>query len=125
MSNKTQLSTNNAKLDTLTSLTSSMRDKVATLPDAGGGGNIESCTVTMAGKTPSLIGCMSFINGAMIPACPHPGDASFTVVKNSLFVVVVSSGRYMPSASGNASLLSSAATAYIYNITGDATITIS
>lgn len=38
MSNKTQLSTNNAKLDTLTSLTSSMRDKVAALPDAGGGG---------------------------------------------------------------------------------------
>lgn len=43
MSNKTQLQTNNTKLDELTSLAATMKDKAAALPDAGGG-SVETCT---------------------------------------------------------------------------------
>lgn len=45
MSNKTQLQTNNTKIDELTSLAATMKDKAAALPDAGSGGSVETCTV--------------------------------------------------------------------------------
>ena len=50
MSNKTQLQTNNTKLDTLIARVNSAKDVAASLPDAGGsggGGNVETCTVTI------------------------------------------------------------------------------
>ncbi len=92
---------------------------------SGGGSAIEGCTVTMAGQKPSLIGGTSFNNGTMVPTDFAPTETSLTIVKNTLFVVAVSSGRYSASSSGNASLITSAATTYIFDITGDATITIS
>lgn len=48
MSNKTQLQTNNTKLDELTSLAATMKDKAAALPEAGGGSVVETCTVEIS-----------------------------------------------------------------------------
>jgi hypothetical protein len=49
MSNKTQLQTNNTKLDALITRVNTAKDTAASLPEAGsgGGGSIETCTVTV------------------------------------------------------------------------------
>lgn len=49
MSNKTQLQTNNNKLDTLITRVNAAKEVAASLPEAGSGGsgNIETCTVVI------------------------------------------------------------------------------
>lgn len=47
MSNKTQLQTNNTALDTLITRVNAAKDVAASLPEAGGSGGIEVCTMTI------------------------------------------------------------------------------
>lgn len=47
MSNKTQLQTNNTALDALITRVNAAKDTAASLPEAGGSGGAETCTVTM------------------------------------------------------------------------------
>jgi hypothetical protein len=46
MSNKTQLQTNNTALDALITRVNAAKDTAASLPEAGSGGGIQTCTVT-------------------------------------------------------------------------------
>jgi hypothetical protein len=46
MSNKTQLQTNNTNLDALILRVNAAKNTAASLPEAGGGGSSETCTVT-------------------------------------------------------------------------------
>lgn len=49
MSNKIQLQTNNASLDGYIARINAAKEVAAGLPNAGGGGSIETCTLSLAG----------------------------------------------------------------------------
>ena len=61
MSNKQQLQINNANLDSLITRVNAAKDTAASLPEAGSGG-VDTCTVTIASLSTSMIG---FTDGDM------------------------------------------------------------
>lgn len=60
MSNKTQLQTNNATLDSYITRINAVKDIAASLPEAGsGGGSVETCNITLNYVTGSMLGLLS------------------------------------------------------------------
>lgn len=55
MSNKTQLQTNNTALDGYIARINAAKDVVASLPEAGGSGKMETCTVTFSNPAGTTI----------------------------------------------------------------------
>ena len=91
MSNKTQLQTNNAALDTLITRVNAAKDTAASLPEAGGsgGGSVETCTVTI---NPGKFGVDSGIfyytdNNMNIQHTEYTNSAVLTVAKNTLIYI--------------------------------------
>lgn len=56
MSNKTQLQTNNTALDALIARVNAAKDTAASLPETGGGGGVETCTVKITCPTSDIYG---------------------------------------------------------------------
>lgn len=67
MSNKQQLQTNNTALDRYIARINAAKDVAASLPDAGsGGGNIETCTVTLTATTGIIrYGATKYVDGIL------------------------------------------------------------
>jgi hypothetical protein len=119
MSNKTRLQTNNTNLQALI-------DKANSLPDAGGsggGGSIETCTLTLRGACP-LNGdeTVHYINSSLTAQSADFPDMmatnTLTVVKNS-FVFFV--GSLTLGASGGITRITTIS-GRLYFISGDATL---
>lgn len=54
MSSKTQLQTNNTDLQSLIDRVNAAKDIAASLPEAGGGGSLETCTVSLETDGPTI-----------------------------------------------------------------------
>lgn len=92
--------------------------------ETGGGGTAEICTVTFSGgNLNAVVGTVMLDGVATIAPAVQPKTVEF--VKNTLLVVVLSSGRYSAAVTGGAELVHISGTVYFYNLTGDATITVS
>lgn len=63
--NKTQLQTNNTALASLTDRVLAAKDTAAALPDAGGGGAVETCTVHLDGYAEIPYGFTVYENGTI------------------------------------------------------------
>jgi hypothetical protein len=94
MSNKTQLQTNNTALDGYIARINAAKEVAASLPEAGGsggGGSIETCTVTINGDGP-LFGneIIYYSNGTgALQSSDFPDFAetiTISVQKNSILV---------------------------------------
>lgn len=88
-----------------------------------GGASLETCTVTVTGSYIAGI-CYTTVEGENLQTVDSTQAGSFTCVKNSAFTLMLSSARYVPTESGECTLLSNYGTAYVYTVTGDCSITI-
>lgn len=92
MSNKTQLQTNNATLDTLIARVNSAKNTASSLPEAGGGGSssgetIETCTGTVILKRPPFSdGVINYVdqNMNLTNSSLDDNHLSFSCMKNSI-----------------------------------------
>ena len=97
MSNKTQLQTNNTKLDALITRVNSAKDTAASLPEAGSGGSsegLEVCTVTINCPDTYLYyaNYTTIENGVITPVSfwyrgLTEASDTITVVKGSMFAI--------------------------------------
>lgn len=83
MSNKTQLQTNNTALDGYIARINAAKEVAASLPDAGGGGSIETCTVIIAvhvsypyAAPDTLVSFTQYENGSIIAGSEVIDDIS-------------------------------------------------
>ena len=95
MSNKTQLQTNNEKLNELNSLATLISSKVDSLPDAGSGGTetVEMCTITLSLEAPPFESFTAYYidqnNNLQIVDIGTPSGKSttFSVIKDRIFII--------------------------------------
>ena len=97
MSNKTQLQTNNTKLDDILTRINDATDTVDSLPDAGGGSgtSVETCTLTIMldEQYGFYIDSMFFHDGDTFQMLNLvKSETTFSVVKNSCLSLHVSGG---------------------------------
>jgi hypothetical protein len=130
MSNKTQLQTNNTALDALITRVNAAKEVAASLPEAGSGGDVETCTVTLNYQrlslgavvytTPDGAGYMNSFNNSTTGSLTIEN-----IVKNSAFVVfAICALPYINTTEGISSFGYPATThkIFTFNVTNDGTI---
>lgn len=119
MSNKSQLQTNNNKLDALITRVNAAKDVAASLPEAGSGGggsgSLETCQINLSVSG----GVCSYINatGSGISQM-GAGAAAITVPKNSIIIITGANGSLIQY-SANAEQITRYGEMSTYYITGD------
>lgn len=122
MSNKTQLQTNNTALDGYIARINAAKEVAAGLPEAGGGGSVETCTVTITNdmlspETPTFY----YTDASTLTVKSiSTSDGSIAVPKNS--IIAISNWSSMCSATGSANQLLYNYAQAAYEITGDCTL---
>jgi hypothetical protein len=90
MSNKTQLQTNNASLEEYITRINAAKEVAAGLPEAGGGGSVETSNVTIAASvSPVAIKYSPTLGEATLWQADEPGSsAQIECVKGTIIQVV-------------------------------------
>ena len=98
MSNKTQLQTNNAALDSYIARINAAKDIAASLPEAGGGGgaSLEPCIVNVEVGAPNFNDFTVYYTDASLQSATTILDAmaggTFTAAKGTVFAITPWSG---------------------------------
>lgn len=109
MSNKTQLQTNNTALASLTDRVLAAKDTAAALPDAGSGGSVETCTVTINRSVYTYGWYTQLIDGEKVTTKFTGGTTTLTVenviVNSCIVFCIASDGDCTVNVNGDAELI--------------------
>lgn len=119
MSNKTQLQTNNADLQSLIDRINAAKDTAASLPEAGGGGSLETCTVSLRIDGPTMTDSLVYYTNENQELATETFRSSITIkcLKNS--IISTNNGGMGVNTSGSLEVLYRRADCLVLHVLGD------
>ena len=125
MSNKIQLQTNNADLQSLIDRVNAAKDIAASLPEAGGGGSLETCTVSLGMDGPTANDSLVYYTNENQELATETFKSSITIkcLKNS--IISTNNGGTRVNTSGSLEVLHRRGDCLVLHVFGDGTVVIS
>lgn len=121
MSNKTQLQTNNADLQSLIDRINTAKDTAASLPEAGGGGggSLETCTVSLRIDGPTMGDTLVYYTNENQELATETFKSSITIkcLKNS--IISINNGGMGVNTSGSLEVLYRRGECLVLHVFGD------
>lgn len=124
MSNKTQLQTNNADLQSLIDRINAAKDTAASLPEAGGGDSLETCTVSLGIEGPTMTDSLVYYINENQELATEIFRSSITIkcLKNS--IISTNNGGMGVETSGSLEVLYRLGTCLVLHVFGDGNVVI-
>jgi hypothetical protein len=119
MSNKTQLQTNNTNLQSLIDRINAAKDTAASLPEAGGGGSLETCTVSLRLDGPTMKDSLVYYTNENQELATETFRSSITIkcLKNS--IISTNNGGIGVNTSGSLEVLYRHGQCLVLHVFGD------
>jgi hypothetical protein len=119
MSNKTQLQTNNTNLQSFIDRINAAKDTAASLPEAGGGGSLETCTVSLRIDGPTMGDTLVYYTNENQELATETFKSSITIkcLKNS--IISTSNGGVGVNTSGSLEVLYRRGECLVLHVFGD------
>lgn len=119
MSNKTILQTNNTDLQSLIDRVNTAKDTAASLPEAGGGGSLETCTVSLRIDGPTITDSLVYYTNENQELATETFRSSITIkcLKNS--IISTNNGGMGVNTSGSLEVLYRRGECLVLHVFGD------